>query len=252
MLNDLSRRPSPSMVVALLALFLSLGGVSYGVATGSIGSRDIKNNAVRGADVRNNDIRGADVRTGTLRGSDVGRDALTGANVAESSLEEVPSAGTARSADRAANAGNADQLGGVPASGYLQTSADTIGRSGFDGACDPPPGGAFVDCATANITLARTSRLLVVGEAPFGTEAIPATGNCRIELDGVGLPNTTARTGLTAVSDESDEANVGFGVTTVTDPIAAGRHSLSVSCNEDGGGIDHNDTTISVVALGPA
>ena len=39
------------MVVALLALFISLGGVSYGVATSSIDSRDIRNDSLKGVDV---------------------------------------------------------------------------------------------------------------------------------------------------------------------------------------------------------
>jgi hypothetical protein len=34
------KRPSPALIVACLALFLSLGGVSYGVATGFIDSRE--------------------------------------------------------------------------------------------------------------------------------------------------------------------------------------------------------------------
>jgi hypothetical protein len=54
-------RPSPAMVVALIALFVALGGVSYGVATGSIDSREIKNNTVRGKDIRNRTIRFRDV-----------------------------------------------------------------------------------------------------------------------------------------------------------------------------------------------
>jgi hypothetical protein len=64
-------RPSPAMVVALIALFVALGGVSYGVATGSIDSREIKNNSIRGKDVRNSTLRTQDVRNGTLRFRDV-------------------------------------------------------------------------------------------------------------------------------------------------------------------------------------
>ena len=61
-MTRLFRRPSPAMAVATLALFVSLGGVSYGVATGSIDSREIKDN----------DIRGKDVRNGTLSAFDLG------------------------------------------------------------------------------------------------------------------------------------------------------------------------------------
>jgi hypothetical protein len=95
------------MGVALVALFMSLGGVSYGVATGFIDSREIKNNVVSTKDLKNNDIRGKDVRSNTLRGSDI----------VESSLGKVPSAA---SADNATTAANASQLGGKGASAYLQ------------------------------------------------------------------------------------------------------------------------------------
>jgi hypothetical protein len=62
-------RPSPAMVVALIALFIALGGVSYGVATGSIDSREIKNNTIKSKDVRNRTLRFRDVSCpgGTVR-----------------------------------------------------------------------------------------------------------------------------------------------------------------------------------------
>ena len=50
----LRRRPSPALVIACIALFVSLGGVSYAVATGSIDSREIRNNTISSNDVRNN------------------------------------------------------------------------------------------------------------------------------------------------------------------------------------------------------
>ena len=41
------RAITPATVLAALALGVSLGGVSYGVATGSINSREIKNGTIR-------------------------------------------------------------------------------------------------------------------------------------------------------------------------------------------------------------
>ncbi len=61
------RRPSAATVIASIALFVSLGGVSYGVASGSIGSREIKNNAVRSVDVRNGTLTDRDIGRSTLR-----------------------------------------------------------------------------------------------------------------------------------------------------------------------------------------
>jgi hypothetical protein len=104
----LRRRPSPALVIACIALFLSLGGVSYGVATGFIDSREIKNNTVQSRDVRNNtlrtfdirnnEVRGFDIRNSTIQGRDVAFNTLTGADVDESSFGKVPSATQADSA----------------------------------------------------------------------------------------------------------------------------------------------------------
>ncbi|HYP48866.1 MAG TPA: hypothetical protein VEQ61_09550, partial [Thermoleophilaceae bacterium] len=103
-----SRRPSPALVIACLALFVSLGGVSYGVATGSIDGREIKDGAVSSADVRNNSLRGVDVRNGSLKGGDLARDSLGGAAIAESKLGRVPRAGSAEMAERAESAESAE------------------------------------------------------------------------------------------------------------------------------------------------
>ena len=74
--------PSPAMVVAAIALFVAMGGVSYGLASGSIDSREIKNGTVRGKDVRNGSLTGFDVKPGGIGGGSVN----------EGSLGTVPSA----------------------------------------------------------------------------------------------------------------------------------------------------------------
>lgn len=93
MFNRLRPRFDHATIVAYLALFVALGGVAYGVATGSIDSRELKNNTIRGKDVRDNGLTGKDVK------------ALTGADIDESSLGTVP---TATHADTATSAGRAD------------------------------------------------------------------------------------------------------------------------------------------------
>jgi hypothetical protein len=120
---SLSRLPSPALVIACVALFVSLGGVSYGLAKGSIDSREIKNNTIRSKDVRNNtlrtfdirnnEVRGFDVRNSTIQGRDVAFNTLTGNDVAENSLGKVPSATTADTAGSANTATSADSVGGI-------------------------------------------------------------------------------------------------------------------------------------------
>jgi len=99
------------MVVASVALFVSLSGVSYGVATGFIDSREIKNNEIRSIDIRNNEIRsrdirnnqvrGIDIRNSTVQGRDIALNTVTGEDVNESTLQQVPSALLADSAKSA-------------------------------------------------------------------------------------------------------------------------------------------------------
>jgi len=54
-------RPTPSFAISAIALFVALGGTSYAVATGSIDSREIKNNSVRGTDIKNGTIKQGDI-----------------------------------------------------------------------------------------------------------------------------------------------------------------------------------------------
>lgn len=70
MLPKLRSRLSYANVMATIAVFVALGGTSYAVATGSIDSREIKNNTVRSKDIRNNEVRSGDVRNQSLLAQD--------------------------------------------------------------------------------------------------------------------------------------------------------------------------------------
>jgi hypothetical protein len=131
--SSLSRLPSPALVIACVALFVSLGGVSYGLAAGSIDSLEIKNNTIRSKDVRNNtlrtfdirnnEVRGFDVRNSTIQGRDVAFNTLTGSDISESSLGKVPSATTADTAGSATTAGSVATLRTVAPTGLAEGAA---------------------------------------------------------------------------------------------------------------------------------
>ena len=114
MKRALALRPSPALVIACIALFVSLGGVSYGLATGFIDGREIRDETIRTRDLRNNDLRAVDIRNSTIRSRDVALDTLTGADIKEAKLGQVPSAADAAS------------LGGEPASSYLRREASVF------------------------------------------------------------------------------------------------------------------------------
>jgi hypothetical protein len=115
------------MGVALVALFVSLGGVSYGIATGSIDSREIKNNTVRSKDIRNREVRGRDIRNSTIRGPDVALNTLGGLDIDESKLGTVPTAGAALSPLAFARVGS---TGGVVEADSRAVSDANVSGSG--------------------------------------------------------------------------------------------------------------------------
>jgi hypothetical protein len=131
----LRHRPSPAMVIALIALFVSLSGVSYGVATGFIDSREIKNNEIRSIDIRNNEVRtrdlrnnevrGRDIRNSTVRGLDIALNTLTGQDIKEDTLQKVPSAASADTATSATTADGVSTLKIVPRT-VIAEGADAI------------------------------------------------------------------------------------------------------------------------------
>jgi hypothetical protein len=94
------------MVVALIALFVSLGGSAYAVAT--IGSNDIINGS----------IRNRDFKDGTLRGQEAKRDGFGGGGIKEQSLDaskikQVPSAGFALAAEAVSHHAVISNMGGT-------------------------------------------------------------------------------------------------------------------------------------------
>lgn len=83
-------------IVATMALFIALGGVSYAAVKlpkNSVGEKQIKKNAVTGKKIKKNAVTGDKIKPGTIKGTDITLD----------SLGKVPSAA---SADFAASAGN--------------------------------------------------------------------------------------------------------------------------------------------------
>lgn len=69
--------PSPAMAVALLALFMAMGGSAYALV-------------VTSASIRNNTIRSVDVRNGGLLGKDFRQNGVGGGAIKESSLGSSP------------------------------------------------------------------------------------------------------------------------------------------------------------------
>lgn len=116
-----NRRPSPALVISILALFVALGGTGY--AASQINGKSLKNNSVTGKKLKNKTITGAKVKP----------NGLTGVQINESSLGTVPSAANA---NHAATATNATTLDGRSPSSFAAAKAEPLRVIGAAG--QPP------------------------------------------------------------------------------------------------------------------
>ena len=88
------RRPSASLIIACLALFVALGGGAYAVSKANVTSKQIKNGSVKGKDLKN--------------------DTLTGKQIKEGTLGQVPSAASADTAGDSARVGGVEVINVQP------------------------------------------------------------------------------------------------------------------------------------------
>jgi hypothetical protein len=90
-------RPSPAMIVALIALVAALSGTAFAaLGKNSVGTRQLKAKAVTSGKLANNAVTSAKVAKNSLTGADINVGAL----------------GTVPNATNAASAGNAGTVGG--------------------------------------------------------------------------------------------------------------------------------------------
>jgi hypothetical protein len=132
-MNAARRKLSPATALAALALFISLGGVSYGVATGSINSREIQNGTVQSRDVRDGSLQGRDIANGTLQGRDVKDGVLGGVDVRDRSLAGADLA-TNTLGDREIDEPQLDinRLGGIGVSRFVKNVTRVETRTAND------------------------------------------------------------------------------------------------------------------------
>ena len=76
--------PSPATVMSAIALFVSLGGVSYAVAKNSIGSPQIKNGSVKSADIKNSGVVTKDIKNATILGKDIKNGSISSTDIKKS------------------------------------------------------------------------------------------------------------------------------------------------------------------------
>jgi hypothetical protein len=128
------KRPSPALVISILALFVALGGSAY--AAKKIGTKEIKANAITTGKIKKNAVTTSKIKN----------EAVTGAKINETSLGTVPSASHATSADTATNATNFSRYftsGLKKASIGQSVTVLSIGPFTFTGKCTDAGGGRY-------------------------------------------------------------------------------------------------------------
>lgn len=120
MRRPFSTRPSPAMVVALVALFVALGGSGY--AAVQLNGKNLKGRSVAGVKLKRNTLTGTEIRESRLRAVPSARNAtrLEG----RSAGDFVPAGGTAA---------NASRLGGLTPSDFLRAGGTAANSSRLDG-----------------------------------------------------------------------------------------------------------------------
>lgn len=119
-------RPSPALVVAVLALFVALGGTGY--AAMAVTGHDVVNSTLTGKDVKNESLTGKDVRS--LTGKDVTDGSLLAADLASGTVLTGPKGDTGARGPQGAT-------GLIGATGPQGPKGDT-GATGQQGATGAP------------------------------------------------------------------------------------------------------------------
>jgi hypothetical protein len=206
-------RPSPAMIVALIALFVALGGTAAGLAgSDTVQSDDLGPGA---------QVKAPDVAANAVNSADVVNDGLSGADVLETSLAQVPFARTAI-------------LGGK-------------GRSSPGGGTCDPESVTFINCGNSvAINVPANTMILLHGQGTAFQDDESGgrgTGACRIGSASHGPAPQSAVTMDTRNGDFNQITS-----TLVWGPFPAGSYSFGFDCNE-ASNVNFFNTRITAVAL---
>jgi hypothetical protein len=127
--------------------------------------------------------------------------------------------------------------------------APVTGNEAVD--CDPTSSLTFVNCATDNLRLHASSRVMIIATGNQETVgAVTGAASCRIRVDGI-AESLAVSPGEQVVDNTSGAATNGFARTVVTDdPLAKGRHTVALACKELAGNVRIDVPTIAAIAIG--
>jgi hypothetical protein len=205
----LRRRPSPSMVVAFIALCVALAGTATAlpgrarvkkddIARAAVRSTHIKSRAIQSKHIKSRAVTRSKIARRAVSSSEVGQDALKGENIVESSLGTVP---TASNATNATNAGKVngraiEKFAFVAGTGAAATNVLSLNGLTVIAACNAGPAlsvsattsvsGAFIHSGGTHSAAGGSFYVAddafnvgdsfdVVGEGPTNSDALQGT-----------------------------------------------------------------------------
>lgn len=171
----LLRHVSFSNVIAMLALFIALGGAAY--AGTKINGNSIKSGSIGGGKLKNETITGNKLKKGTLTGAQIANQSITGAQIApgsissssinESTLSTVPSAQNANTAGTANKAKSATTAATATTATSAKNAENAKHAETADNAKHAETAGSatHADSATSADSAGTAARATVAGEA---------------------------------------------------------------------------------------
>ncbi|HKN64063.1 MAG TPA: collagen-like protein [Gaiellaceae bacterium] len=262
--------PSPALVVASLALAVSLGGVGYAATRlprNSVGAAQLRNNAVSSAKVKNHSQKTADFAHGVVRQGAPGAAGPQGpagprGATGATGPQGAPGVGIGGSCA----AGSA--IRAVAASGAV--TCQTAATDSIDGYLTAGDHAAFAAARTYHFSFAslahesfttagtvveQSSAITIPGnlheifglwegEWKGGTSTAPSTMKCSITLDASDI----VFNGATVRHSVSTGGYADIAVSTLLD-ATPGSHKIWVNCENDTGGASIGNANLTVIGL---
>lgn len=220
------RRPSPALVIALLALFIALGGTGYAalhLPRNSVGGSQIKKNAITTSKIKNNAVTGAKVKNHSLTGADINVGAL-------GTVPSATNATHASTADTATNSGAVDGMN-LTSFTYLAHNADPQATvlNNFEGltlkaSCTSGANNGLTVTATSAVTGANISWSGIARDGA-ATGGNPGAHNNAFSSLTAGTPVTLMSPGGTV---DTGNGTLGIGFTEGSIVYTAGSARVSV------------------------
>jgi hypothetical protein len=145
----LRRRPSPSMVVAFIALCVALAGTATAlpgrarvkkddIARAAVRSIHIKARAIQSKHIKSRAVTRSKIAKRAVGSSEVGQDSLNGTNIVESSLATVPNASNATNAGKV-NGRSVEKFSFVAGAGTPSTTVLSLNGLTLIASCGAGP-----------------------------------------------------------------------------------------------------------------